>query len=113
MALAAMAAEAVPLTALGNGKPSVLEFYSLNCVHCRDAAVGLADVERAHATDANWVMVDTDDESNRALWERLGVDEIPHFAFLDADGQLQATATGAIERSVAERGIRLAAHIAE
>lgn len=107
--LASMRASSVELSvAVDNGKPSVLEFYSTNCPHCNQAAKNLYDLERRHSTDLNWVMVDTDVESNRLLWESLGVNEIPHFAFLDADENLKATAIGVIDASQAEQGIALA-----
>ena len=82
--LAAMARDGMDLqTAFAASKPVVLEFYSKDCAHCRESSKRLHEVERAHP-EVSWVMVDTQDESNRVLWERLGVDEIPHFAFLDA-----------------------------
>lgn len=106
--LTSMKASSVELSAaVANGKPSVLEFYSVNCPHCNQAAKQLYQVERRHP-DVNWVMVDTDQESNRLLWESLGVSEIPHFAFLDAEENLRATAIGLIDSSVAEHGISLA-----
>mmetsp|Transcript_18771 Transcript_18771/g.59003 ORF Transcript_18771/g.59003 Transcript_18771/m.59003 type:complete len:258 (-) Transcript_18771:234-1007(-) len=106
--LRSMAASSVELpVAVANGKPSVLEFYSLNCPHCNEAAKTLYAVERGHQ-EINWVMVDTDLEQNRMLWESLGVYEIPHFAFLDADENLRATAIGPIDKAQAERGIALA-----
>ena len=51
-------------------------------------------------------MVDTQDESNRVLWERLGVDEIPHFSFLDAGKELRRTEVGPISTDRAEAAIR-------
>ncbi|KAJ8608976.1 hypothetical protein CTAYLR_008972 [Chrysophaeum taylorii] len=106
--LAHMTASSVELrSAVDNGKPSVLEFYSKNCPHCNQVAKDLYAVEKRH-NDVNWVMIDTELEANRALWESLGVNEIPHFAFLDADEQLLATAIGPIKPDVAEQGIALA-----
>ena len=91
--------------AASNSKPVVLEFYSKDCAHCRESSKRLHDVERAHP-EVSWVMVDTQDESNRVLWERLGVDEIPHFAFLDAGKELRRTEVGPISTDRAEAGIR-------
>ncbi|KAK7231373.1 thioredoxin-like protein [Aureococcus anophagefferens] len=85
--------------------PVVLEFYSDNCPHCREAARRLYDVEVAHAGDVDWVMVDTQNEANRPLWEKLGVDEIPHFSFLDASKTLARTEIGPISAKAAEAGI--------
>ena len=104
--LAAMARDGMDLqTAFGASRPVVLEFYSKDCAHCRESSKRLHDVERAHP-EVSWVMVDTQDESNRVLWERLGVDEIPHFAFLDAGKELRRTEVGPISTDRAEAGIR-------
>jgi thiol-disulfide isomerase/thioredoxin len=104
--LAAMARDGVGLqAAFDASKPVVLEFYSKDCAHCRESSKRLHDVERAHP-EVSWVMVDTQDESNRVLWERLGVDEIPHFAFLDAGKELRRTEVGPISTDRAEAGIR-------
>ena len=93
-------------TAFGASRPVVLEFYySKDCAHCRESSKRLHEVERAHP-EVSWVMVDTQDESNRVLWERLGVDEIPHFAFLDAGKELRRTEVGPISTDRAEAGIR-------
>ena len=92
-------------TAFAASKPVVLEFYSKDCAHCRESSKRLHEVERAHP-EVSWVMVDTQDESNRVLWERLGVDEIPHFAFLDAGKELRRTEVGPISTDRAEAGIR-------
>lgn len=104
-----MAASSLPLPeAFANSKPTVVEFYSRHCSHCNEAAAGLLQVEKARVGDTNWVMIDTEDEANRPIWEALGVDEIPAFAFFDADRNLRATAVGAIRPEVAEQGILLA-----
>ena len=104
--LAAMARDGMDLqTAFAASKPVVLEFYSKDCAHCRESSKRLHDVERAHP-EVSWVMVDTQDESNRVLWERLGVDEIPHFSFLDAGKELRRTEVGPISTDRAEAGIR-------
>ena len=106
--LAAMARDGADLQAAfaaSNSKPVVLEFYSKDCAHCRESSKRLHDVERAHP-EVSWVMVDTQDESNRVLWERLGVDEIPHFSFLDAGKELRRTEVGPISTDRAEAGIR-------
>ena len=104
--LAAMARDGMDLqTAFGASRPVVLEFYSKDCAHCRESSKRLHEVERAHP-EVSWVMVDTQDESNRVLWERLGVDEIPHFAFLDAGKELRRTEVGPISTDRAEAGIR-------
>ena len=104
--LAAMARDGMDLqAAFSSSKPVVLEFYSKDCAHCRESSKRLHEVERAHP-EVSWVMVDTQDESNRVLWERLGVDEIPHFAFLDAGKELRRTEVGPISTDRAEAGIR-------
>ena len=104
--LESMASRSVPLQdAFRSDHPVVLEFYSDDCPHCREAARRLYDVEVAHAGDVDWVMVDTQNEANRPLWEKLGVDEIPHFSFLDASKTLARTEIGPISAKAAEAGI--------
>jgi len=104
--LEAMASKSVPLQdAFRSDHAVVLEFYSNDCPHCRDAARRLYDVEVAHAGDVDWVMVDTQNEANRPLWEKLGVDEIPHFSFLDATKTLARTEIGPISAATAEAAI--------
>ena len=104
--LAAMARDGIGLqAAFASPQPVVLEFYAADCAHCRESSKRLHEVERAHPEVA-WVMVDTRDEGNRVLWEKLGVDEIPHFAFLDAGKELKRTEIGPISSAQAEAGIR-------
>jgi len=104
--LSAMAADGVGLQqAFSSEKPCVLEFYSLDCSQCRESSKRLHAIERAHP-EINWVMVDTQNEANRVLWEKLGVDEIPHFSFLDGGKTLTRTEIGPISADQAEAGIR-------
>uniref|UniRef100_A0A7S3JQD9 Thioredoxin domain-containing protein n=1 Tax=Aureoumbra lagunensis TaxID=44058 RepID=A0A7S3JQD9_9STRA len=104
-----MANEGIDLSiAVENGKPSVLEFYSRECPHCVQTAKSLYSVEHKHVNDINWVMIDTQDSTYQLLWQSLGVHEIPHFAFLDKDENLKATAIGVIDVATAEHGIALA-----
>jgi thiol-disulfide isomerase/thioredoxin len=104
--LAAMARDGIGLqAAFASPQPVVLEFYAADCAHCRESSKRLHDVERAHPEVA-WVMVDTRDEGNRVLWEKLGVDDIPHFAFLDAGKELKRTEIGPISTDQALAGIR-------
>jgi hypothetical protein len=101
-----MAADGVGLQqAFSSEKPCVLEFYSLDCTQCRESSKRLHAIERAHP-EINWVMVDTQDEANRVLWEKLGVYEIPHFSFLDGGKTLTRTEIGPISADQAEAGIR-------
>ena len=104
--LGAMASRSIALdVAMANGKPSVVEFYSTQCPHCRESAKLLKDLPAKHS-EVNWVMIDVQNEANRDLWESLGVDEIPHFAFLDTKHHLTATAIGPIDSIIAENGIQ-------
>lgn len=87
--LETMVQEATPLeSAIGSGKPTVIEFYGRNCPHCREMARDLAQVERraVHDDGFNWVMVDTDDMRMEPIWRIYRVDELPHFEFFNAKG---------------------------
>jgi len=86
-------------------KPVVLEFYADDCPNCINGAHRLKSIEKARAGDVSWVMVDTKDARNQQLWELFGVDEIPHFAFLDRSKTLSATEIGLISTQKAEDAI--------
>ena len=101
-----MASSSVPIQdAFRGDHPVVLEFYSNDCSHCREASKRLFDVEQAYAGKVDWVMVDTQNEANRPLWEKLQVDEIPHFSFLDSSKTLARTEIGPISAKQAEAAL--------
>lgn len=112
--LESMVSASTPLqVALGNGRPTVMEFYGNACPHCRSAAKELSAVEAAAVRDdgVNWVMINTDDPGMAPVWQMYHVDEIPHFEFFDAAGDEVGFEIGEVDaQTVRQRIAEAAAH---
>jgi thiol-disulfide isomerase/thioredoxin len=80
--------------ALGNGKPTLTEFYANWCSSCQAMAKDLALIKQKYAQSVNFVMLNVD--NNKWLPEVLKyrVDGIPHFVFFDAAGTAIAQVIG-------------------
>jgi len=93
--LETLAEEATPLeVALTNQKPSLMEFYANWCTTCQAMAGDMAELRSAYGDDVNFVMLNVD--NNKWLPEMLHyrVDGIPHFVYLDAQGEPVTSAIG-------------------
>jgi thiol-disulfide isomerase/thioredoxin len=93
--LEAMAAIAVPLdVALKNGKPTLTEFYANWCSACKSMAKDMSELEKQYGDRINFVMLNVD--NNKWLPEMLSykVDGIPHFVFMDGQGEAIANTIG-------------------
>lgn len=93
--LETLAAEATPLeVALTNGKPSLIEFYANWCTSCQAMAGDMAELQATYGGEINFVMLNVD--NNKWLPEMLHyrVDGIPHFVYLDAEGETVTAAIG-------------------
>lgn len=96
-----LAATAVPYeAALRNGKPTFLEFYANWCTSCQAMAGDMAELRRRYGDQVNFVMLNVD--NTKWLPEMLNyrVDGIPHFVYLDRQGEAVATAIGEQPRLV-------------
>ncbi|KAH8503469.1 hypothetical protein H0E87_014663 [Populus deltoides] len=75
--------------ALSNGKPTVVEFYADWCEVCRELAPDVYKVEQQYNVD-------------NTKWEQeldeFGVEGIPHFAFLDREGNEEGNVVGRLPR---------------
>jgi thiol-disulfide isomerase/thioredoxin len=110
--LGTLAAQSIPLdVAQTNGKPSLIEFYANWCSSCQAMAADLAKLKQAHGDRANFVMLNVD--NSKWLPEVLNyrVDGIPHFVFLDANGQPVGSAIG--QQPFSLMNSRLAALVAD
>jgi len=99
--LAAMAATSTPLeTALVNGKPSLMEFYADWCTSCQAMAKDMGALKQAYGDRINFVMLNVDNSKWLPEMLHYRVDGIPHFVFLNAQGEAIASTIGEQPRPV-------------
>jgi thiol-disulfide isomerase/thioredoxin len=99
--LTALAEEAVPLeVALTNGQPTLLEFYANWCTSCQSMAPMMAGLEQQYHDRLNFVMLNVDNDKWLPELLRYRVDGIPHFVFLNAQGEAIAQTIGEQPRSI-------------
>jgi thioredoxin-like negative regulator of GroEL len=99
--LEALAANAVPMeVALQNGKPTLMEFYANWCTACQAMAKDMTELKQAYGQRVNFVMLNVDNTKWLPEMLQYRVDGIPHFVFLDAEGQPLVSAIGEQPRSI-------------
>ncbi|MDJ0734910.1 MAG: thioredoxin family protein [Nostocaceae cyanobacterium] len=86
--------------ATSNGKPSLVEFYANWCTVCQKMAPDIAQLEQQYADKVNFVMLNVDNTKWLPEMLRYRVDGIPHFVFLDTDGEATAQAIGDLPRNI-------------
>jgi len=93
--LEAQAQQATPLeTAISNHKPSLVEFYANWCTSCQAMAGDLAQLKQEYGQQVNFVMLNVDNSKWLPEVLNYGVDGIPHFVFLNSQGEAIAEAIG-------------------
>jgi thiol-disulfide isomerase/thioredoxin len=106
VSLEAQAQQATPLeVAFTNGKPTLTEFYANWCTTCQAMAKDLAQLKQEYADSVNFVMLNVDNSKWLPEILRYRVDGIPHFVFLNGEGEAIAQAIGEQPLSVMEANL--------
>ncbi|MEL7007647.1 MAG: thioredoxin family protein [Cyanobacteria bacterium J06588_4] len=88
--------------ALTNSKPTLTEFYADWCTSCQAMAGDLAQLKESYGDRVNFVMLNVDNTKWLPEMLRYRVDGIPHFLFMDAQGDAIAEAIGEQPKSILE-----------
>ncbi|MGD2180045.1 thioredoxin family protein [Lusitaniella coriacea] len=95
------AESAVPLeVALNNGKPTLMEFYANWCTSCQAMAKDLQELKQDYGSDVNFVMLNVDNSKWLPEILRYRVDGIPHFVYLNRQGDAIAQTLGEQPHSI-------------
>lgn len=86
-----------------NGRPTLLDFSATWCGPCKMMKPIFMDLEDTYDDRMNFVNIDVDD--NPELSQRYNITAVPTFIFLDKDGKIVNTITGAVEQAVLENQI--------
>ena len=101
-----LAASATPLdVARANGKPTLMEFYADWCTTCQAMAGEMFDLREAYGDRANFVMLNVDNTKWLPEMSQYRVDGIPHFVYLNPEGEATAEAVGEIPRAYMEANL--------
>lgn len=93
--LESQAAQSVPLdVALSNGKPTFLEFYANWCTSCQAMAGDLEQIKNEYGENVNFVMLNVDNSKWLPEILEYRVDGIPHFVYLNQEGDAIAQTIG-------------------
>jgi len=93
--------QSTPLeVAVTNSKPSIIEFYADWCTVCQKMAPDIAQFKQEYADKVNFVMLNVDNTKWLPEMLKYRVDGIPHFVFLDQDGETIGQAIGDQPRTI-------------
>ena len=93
--------QSTPLeVALGNGKPTLMEFYANWCTVCQSMAPDMAQMKQQYPDSVNFVMLNVDNTKWLPEMLKYRVDGIPHFVFLNKEGEAIAQTIGEQPRTV-------------
>ncbi len=88
--------------ALSNNKPTLTEFYANWCTTCQSMAKDLGEMKKKYGDSVNFVMLNVDNSKWLPEILRYRVDGIPHFVFLNKDGEAIAETIGEQPRPILE-----------
>ena len=95
VSLEAQAEQSTPLAvALTNGKPTLTEFYANWCTSCQGMSKELAELKRNYGKSVNFAMLNVDNSKWLPEILRYRVDGIPHFVYLNRNGEEIAQTIG-------------------
>lgn len=93
--------QSTPLeVAVTNGKPTLMEFYANWCTSCQAMAPDIAQLEQDYDKSVNFVMLNVDNTKWLPEILKYRVDGIPHFVFMDKDGNAIAQTVGKQPRTI-------------
>ncbi|MEM8832205.1 MAG: thioredoxin domain-containing protein, partial [Cyanobacteria bacterium P01_G01_bin.19] len=88
--------------AFSNSKPTLTEFYADWCTSCQAMAGDLGEIKQAYGDRVNFVMLNVDNTKWLPEMLRYRVDGIPHFVFMDSEGNAIAESIGEQPKSILE-----------
>lgn len=88
-----------------NGKPTVVDFWAPWCENCKLSAATLQSLEEQYGKDVNFVLINGDLAANGEYVDALGVDAIPHMAFISYDGVVETALIGPVPKRVVQADI--------
>lgn len=104
--LEAQAEQSTPIeVALANGKPTLTEFYANWCTSCQAMAPEIAEIKTKYSDSVNFVMLNVDNSKWLPEILRYRVDGIPHFVYLNREGQTIAQTIGEQPQSIIEANL--------
>lgn len=88
--------------AFNNNKPTLTEFYADWCTSCQAMAPDLGEIKQAYGDRVNFVMLNVDNTKWLPEMLRYRVDGIPHFVFMDSEGEAIAESIGEQPKPILE-----------
>jgi len=99
--LSELAETSTPLdVALENKKPTLMEFYANWCLSCQAMVPDMVTLRERYGEQVNFVMLNVDNTKWLPEMDTYRVDGIPHFVFLDRQGEAIAESIGEVPKPI-------------